>query len=210
MSLLQALRRAVREGARAYGDEMAYIRRNPGSGTVFDAADRAKRNAFDEMTFDSSRMGSLDEPGVTYVRLPNQATMRLAAENRLPSSPVSIDWEWDDVGLQSGLAAGRTRREVAGTMNAALSEVGRRAVRRFPREYQFGGLSEGHNRLYERMARRLGPLYRYDSESGIAPTSLAYASYAGQQGLRGGGLLALLNALSPAEAAAPELRANRP
>lgn len=209
MSILRALRQAMREGARTFGDEMAYIRRNPGSGTAFDAANVAKGRAVDEFDRHPADV-PISEPGVVDIPLPNRATLTLDSGGRNPTSPVGVMWDWDDVGLRSGLEAGRSRRQVAETMNAALSEVGRRAVQRFPRLYQFGGLSAGHDRLYERMAKRLGPLYHYEPEDGIIPTPLAYASYAGQQGLRGGGLLALLNALTPADAAAPEFMDDQP
>jgi len=129
VSILRALGRAVRAGGRAYGDEMQIIRRT-GEGSVLDPAHRAKRSALDELTSHRSDVGSIDEPGVTYVPLPNRATMTLQTHSIVPDSPAYVDWEWDDVGMESGLAAGRSRRQVAETIGrcARRSRSARRAT----------------------------------------------------------------------------------
>jgi hypothetical protein len=85
-------------------------------------------------------------------------------------------------------------------MDAAMNEIGRRAVTQLPRQYKFSGLHAGHRRLYERMARELSPLYRFDRGEGLIPTPLAYANYVGQHAVRGAGLGGTLYALTPDDA----------
>ncbi len=132
-------------------------------------------------------------------RLPNNAALILEPHTILPTSPVDVSWRWTDVGYLSGLDAGRTRRQVAETMQAALQDVGRRAITRMPRQYNFVPMTAGHARLYRRMADQLRNVYRYD-EQGLTPRPLAYALYLAQQGARGAGAAGTGAALMPQEA----------
>lgn len=208
MARIGLLARALRRAARYSEIERDFALRRGQSAEA--AREMGRREYKNELQ--NSLMGAGDDYGADFVSLPNRAEMRFDPLGRSPFSPQSVYWEWNEIGLGSALDKGaRTRRQVAETMNAAMQEVGNRALRRFPRPYDFAPLTDGHERLYARMARRLRPFYRsaFDDASEysahtLTPTAAAYALYGGQQAARGAGLLGIINALTPAQAGEPE------
>ena len=206
MARLGLIARALRRAARSADIDRDFaLRRGQSEAGAREVWQRSYKNELRDSLSDA-------RSGVDFVSLPNRAEMTFAPTGRRPSSPQDVYWEWDEIGLGSALAKGaRTRRQVAETMNAAMQEVGNRALTRFPRPYDFAALTDGHERLYGRMARRLRPFYRsaFDDASDynahtLTPTAAAYALYGGQQAARGAGLLGIINALTPAQAGEPE------
>jgi hypothetical protein len=205
MGLLTALARAAKKAPREFVDAYAYYR----NGLPHSVSRSSMLDSFRYAVNDAQNVvfRELGEGGLGLQKaLPNKATLEIyPLDKSFPWSPAEVAWKWDDIGLESALRrsraqGGRSRREVAETMRAALKETGKAAMTRFPRSYSVGGLTGAHDRLYRRNAARLAPFYKMDENAVLVPTPLAYAQYAGRRGLQGAGIGGLAAIMAPEDA----------
>lgn len=205
MGLLRAIRAAARAFPERYAFEMSLA---PRERTLLERISQ-KRWATDNAVgaaqgaaFDVLEPLKPQRPVGNFEgqKLPNRARLTVSPLGDLPWSPRDVSWQWEDMGFNSALKAGkRSRHEIAETMNAAMNKVGRRALASFPTEYEFAGLTPAHNRLYARNAKRLEPFYSFDGYA-LTPTPLAYALYGARRGAQGAGLGGLAAIMAPEDA----------